>query len=203
MATSHARRDRGSGPFVVKGGEHKGECGVAEEPIVVRAARPGDMEALVGVQHRAFTRVALELDFDPAMMPPVQEDPEGVRAVLAEHPGSVLLVATTGGSDTGTAGRIVGTVRGVPGPGETVEIGRLAVEDGWERRGIATALMSAVEAAFPDARRFELFTGKDATGALHLYESLGYTLMTDVEWTANVPLVWLEKCRSRGVDSRS
>jgi GNAT superfamily N-acetyltransferase len=164
--------------------------------VLVREALPGEVDAAVGVQHRAFRRVAIELSLDPELLPPVRETPADVRGLLADHSGRLLVAV----ADDGT---VVGTVRGVPGEGGTVEAGRLAVEDGWEGRGIGKALMVALEDLFPEAERFELFTGSEARGPLHLYESLGYRVMRDEEVMTGVLLVWLEKCRPPRVDSQS
>jgi ribosomal protein S18 acetylase RimI-like enzyme len=164
--------------------------------LTIREARPEDVGPAVEVQHRAFTRVAIELGFDPALLPPVSETVEEVGALLAER-AARLLVAFAGD------GTLVGTVRGVPGERGTVEVGRLAVEDGWDGRGIRKELMVRLEALFPHADRFELFTGSEAEGPLHLYESLGYRVMRDEEVMTGVRLVWLEKCRAPRVDSHS
>ncbi len=171
--------------------------------LEVREALPEEIDGLVGIQHRAFTRVAAEIGFDPAQMPPVQETAQDVREILRDCPDAVLLAATA--DDPSDPGKRVpvGTVRGVPGSHGTVDVGRLAVEDGWERKGIGRALMVVLEEAFPQAERFELFTGRDATGPLRLYESLGYVLMRDEEVAPHLFLVWLEKCRTGSVDSRS
>jgi GNAT superfamily N-acetyltransferase len=157
-------------------------------PYTVREALPGEVGPAVDVQHRAFRRVALELGFDPEMLPPVRETADEVRALLAERSGRIL---------------VAGTVRGVPGESGTVEVGRLAVEDGWESRGIGKALMAGLEELFPEAERFELFTGSEARGPIHLYESLGYRVMRDEEVMTGIRLVWLEKCRPPRVDSLS
>jgi len=54
--------------------------------------------------------------------------------------------------------------------------------------------MRALEDSYPDAQRFELFTGAMATGPIALYESLGYKLIEPRE-DMGFPLVWFEKCR--------
>jgi GNAT superfamily N-acetyltransferase len=165
-------------------------------PYTVREALPGEVGPAVDVQHRAFRRVALELGFDPEMLPPVRETADEVRALLAERSGRILVAQAADGT-------LVGTVRGVPGESGTVEVGRLAVEDGWESRGIGKALMAGLEELFPEAERFELFTGSEARGPIHLYESLGYRVMRDEEVMTGIRLVWLEKCRPPRVDSLS
>jgi GNAT superfamily N-acetyltransferase len=163
--------------------------------VRVRDALAAEVPQAVEVQHHAFTRIALEMGFDPEYLPPVRETADEVVTLLAERGGRLLVAEAADG-------RLVGTVRGIPGRSGTVEVGRLAVEDGWEGRGIGRALMSTLETRFPDAERFELFTGSEAAGPLHLYESLGYRVMRDEEVMSGVTLVWLEKCRPPRVDSQ-
>ena len=74
----------------------------------------------------------------------------------------------------------------------TVEIGRLVVDDGWLRQGIGSALMELLEASYPEAERFELFTGAEADIPLALYGKRGYREYRR-EQTPGVLLVWLEK----------
>ena len=74
-------------------------------------------------------------------------------------------------------------------------MGRLAVEDGLESSGIGTSLMTALEDAFPDAERFELFTGALAERPLRLYDRLGYSIYERREVASGLELVWLEKRR--------
>jgi ribosomal protein S18 acetylase RimI-like enzyme len=172
-----------------------------ETSYIVRPARADEIDAAVAVQHRAFTRVALMLGFEPQALPPVSETADQVRGLLSAR-DAVLLVAVAPGTRLDEGDEVVvGTVRGVAGDSGTVEVGRLAVDDGWEHRGIGRRLMVMLEDAFPRATRFELFTGSDALGPLRLYDSLGYTVMRNEDVVTNVPLVWLEKCRPRRVDS--
>jgi len=77
-----------------------------------------------------------------------------------------------------------------------VMVRRLAVLPDVRGRGIARALMCALEEAYPRAERFELFTGAMAEGPIALYTSLGYHLIEPRE-DMGFPLVWFEKCRVR------
>lgn len=154
--------------------------------FTVRQAVAEDIEQVVRVQHHAFSRVARELEIDPTGLPPLTEQASDVERQLES--GDRCFVAT------GEDGSVVGAVRAHI-HGDRVEVGRLVVEDGFEGRGIASMLMGALEASFPDVEAFELFTGSNATRALQLYRRLGY-----VEFRRNdvgpVSLVWLEKRQS-------
>ena len=90
-------------------------------------------------------------------------------------------------------GRVVGSVRGEIVDDGTCLIGRLVVQPDSRRSGIARALAVEIEALFPDARRFELFTGHLSTGPLALYESLGYRRFREERVSPTTVLVFLEK----------
>jgi len=151
--------------------------------IVVTEASHPHLASLLAVQHRAFGRVARSFGIDPEVLPPIRESVEDLSRLLST--GMRFFAAWT------PEGRIVGGVRGEE-CGKDVEIGRLVVDDGFERRGIATALMDALECSFPHAERFSLFTGADATEPLALYRARGYAF-TRSETVGPVELVWLEK----------
>jgi ribosomal protein S18 acetylase RimI-like enzyme len=158
----------------------------------IERASASDLPATTAVQRRAFTRVARWIGLPDERMgefPPIAEQVEEVAALVAA--GAVVLKATD------RAGRIVGTVRGTPAPDGSVEIGRLAVDDGLEGRGIGRALMLAIETAFPDTARFTLFTGRDAEGPLRLYRRLGYRVYEERITDSGIALVWLEKHANR------
>lgn len=152
-------------------------------PIQLREARFEELPAVLGVQHRAFARVASEFGLDPQLLEPIREN---VTELQALHEGGTrFLVAVEQG------GAIVGSVRGEELDG-TVLVGRLVVDDGWTRQGIARALMEALEASYPHARRFRLFTGADARIPLALYANLGYRTC-GTEKRGAFELTWLEK----------
>lgn len=137
---------------------------------------------MLRVQHHAFGRVASGLKIDPEALPPLRESLEDLVALFEQ--GVRFYIAESDGE-------IVGSVR-AQSDDATVEVGRLVVEDGWTRRGVATALMRSLEADHPDAARFELFTGAEAHAPLQLYAKLGYR-ETKREDIGPVVLVWLEK----------
>ena len=53
--------------------------------------------------------------------------------------------------------------------------------------------MQAIEARFPAARRYELFTGEKSAGNIRLYERLGYRICRRERLSEQVMLVWMEK----------
>lgn len=88
--------------------------------------------------------------------------------------------------------RIVGSVRGSK-HGSTVSIGRLIVQPEMQGRGVGTKLMTAIETSFPNAGRFELFTGHLSESNLRLYRHLGYTECRRQIVSEKLTLVFMEK----------
>jgi GNAT superfamily N-acetyltransferase len=151
--------------------------------FTTRAARVCDLPGVLAVQHRAFGRVARGLGIPPDRLPPLTESLGDLERLY--DTGIRFFVAVD------TTGAVVGSVRGQL-RGATVEIGRLVVDDGWQRRGVATQLMDLLESDYAEATRFELFTGAQAAEPLALYRKRGYRIdRTDT--VEGVALVWLSK----------
>lgn len=92
------------------------------------------------------------------------------------------------------SGRLIGSVRASDHNG-TCEIGRLIVHPDFQHKGIGTQLMSAIEAEFPNEKRFELFTGSRSAGNIRLYERLGYRIFRTERLSPRIELVFMEKWR--------
>ena len=150
--------------------------------FVIRLARPEESELIASIVREAFQTVADSVGVD---IPPLFESAQDVSAAF--DAGDLVLVADV-------AGQLVGTVRGETMDSGSVMVRRLAVLPQFRGQGIARALMQALETAYPDAKRFELFTGADLRAPVRLYESLGYSHMEPHD-TGGFPLVYLEKCR--------
>ena len=71
-------------------------------------------------------------------------------------------------------GKIVGSVRGYMVEGATAHVSRLIVHPYFWQRGIGTKLVQEIEGRFPDARRFETFTGQKSRHTMEPYQRLGY-----------------------------
>jgi ribosomal protein S18 acetylase RimI-like enzyme len=90
--------------------------------------------------------------------------------------------------------RIVGSVRAKL-CGETCEVAKLSTHPDFQRRGIGTALLHAIENHFPEAARFELFTGEKSASNLRLYERLGYQRLFTREFSPSLSFVHMRKTR--------
>jgi predicted N-acetyltransferase YhbS len=157
----------------------------ARSGVTVRAATPEDLPGVLSVQHEAFGRIARRFGIPLDVLPPTRETLEDLRLLHAGGMRTFVALAD---------GRIVATVRAEVRADGVVEIGRLAVAEGYLRRGIALALMLALEESFPEARRFELFTGAEAAEPLALYRKLGYELFRETA-QGHVGIVWLARDR--------
>lgn len=157
-----------------------------QRSVRVGEADKSDLPSILTVQRQAFGRVARLIGVNETALPPLTETLSDLERLYDS--GMRFFVAKD--SD----GRVIGSVRGTLCHG-TVEIGRLVVATGSERRGVASRLMDCLEESFGD-RRFVLFTGAMATGPLALYRNRGYREFQRDE-AGGVELVWLERPASR------
>lgn len=154
-----------------------------EAPFTVRPAAPEEAGEIASVVRASFQTVAEQIGHD---IEPLHETAESVAATFESR--DCALIAEL------PCGEIIGSVRGATQDDGSVMVSRLAVLPEYRRSGVARALMEALEASYPLAERFVLFTGRDATGPIALYRSMGYE---QIEPPAdNLPfLIWLAKCR--------
>ncbi len=152
------------------------------EPILIETAGRKDAEAILQLQRLAYQSEA-EL-YQDWTIPPLTET---LAELLAEFDRQLFLKAFWGQTL-----RLVGSVR-AHFDGGTCSIGRLIVHPDFQRRGIGSRLMREVESRFPQARRFELFTGHRSVRNLSLYQHLGYSPFREQRLSDQVSLIFLEK----------
>jgi ribosomal protein S18 acetylase RimI-like enzyme len=148
----------------------------------IETATPEDAGEILALIRRAFAPVGEQYG-DPAL-PPLTETLGAFRERFSDH---VVLKAILDG-------RIVGSVLGVM-DGDTCLVGRLVVEPGHQGRGVGRSLAEEIERHFPQAERFELFTGDRSTVTLGLYAALGYRELRRDLVNDRLTLVFLEKRR--------
>lgn len=148
--------------------------------VVIRRASLEELPAIIKIQHSAFEIESRLYGGRP--IPPMWET---VDDVAADWPSTLVLVAEVDG-------QIVGSVRGRL-DGDTCHVGRLSVHPEHQGRGVGTQLMLAVEEAFPQARRFELFTGHLSERNLRLYGRIGYVEFRREPVGDGVWLVYMQK----------
>ncbi len=148
--------------------------------IEIQPATMEDAPAILALQRLAYqTEAAI---YDDYSLPPLVEELDSLRAQFGFKR---ILKAVA-------AGRLVGSVRALQRD-DTCHIERLFVHPDHRRQGIGVALMAAIEAAHPQAARFELFTGHRSADNLRLYERLGYRRFRQERAGDKVTLVFLEK----------
>jgi ribosomal protein S18 acetylase RimI-like enzyme len=152
--------------------------------VAIGPALLGDAETILALQKLAYQSEARF--YNDWKLPPLTQDIESLRE---EFGTSVVLKATT------ASGRLVGSVRARVIDG-TAAIGRLIVHPEYQRRGIGSQLLRAIEAACPGAAKFELFTGSRSEATIRLYQSHGYTITRTEPVTPTLSLTYLEKTRA-------
>jgi len=70
------------------------------------------------------------------------------------------------------------------------------VEPKFQNQGIGTQLISYIEAYFPTAERYELFTGNKSVNNLKLYNKIGYSEFKREPVGDQVLMIYLEKYRN-------
>ena len=149
------------------------------EPIIL-PAHVREAEAILKLQYLCYQTEAVLYD-DYTIAPLTQS----LTDLLSEYDTHTLLVACFGEE-------VVGSVRGQIRE-ETCHIGRLIVHPRFQRRGLGTRLMLAIEEHFGHAARYELFTGHRSENNLRLYYKLGYQRFREEMVSPQLRLVFLEK----------
>ena len=124
--------------------------------------------------------------YNDLSIPPLVQSLESPQGEFATH--TFLSARPVLKFDSGITGAIGGSQSG-----DTCRIGRLIVLPEYQRRGLGSRLMAAIEDAFPAAKRYELFTGHLSEGNLRLYRRLGYKEFRRPQVTASLQFVFLEK----------
>jgi ribosomal protein S18 acetylase RimI-like enzyme len=132
---------------------------VTVEVAPLDLADDATLERLVSVQ-RAGYRVEADL-IGAISLPPLHETPEQLRASGETFLGAYL------------DGELAGAVS-YKRAGDLVDIHRLVIDPKAFRRGLATRLLDALEAAEGDAPAWTVGTGRDNAPARALYERRGF-----------------------------
>ncbi|MFA6357705.1 MAG: GNAT family N-acetyltransferase [Candidatus Omnitrophota bacterium] len=72
-------------------------------------------------------------------------------------------------------GKIIGSVRAYVQQG-TCHIGRVIVHPSYQNYGLGKKLVHQIESRFPQATRYEVFTGHKSRRNIYFYQSLGYKI---------------------------
>ena len=97
-------------------------------------------------------------------------------------------------------GKIIGSVRG-HAVDETAYLSRMMVHPYFRRRGIGRRLLDEIEHCFPQARRFETFTGEQSKRNLFQLAKRGYQPFKTEAFAPGLSWVYLQKERQEAVKS--
>ena len=150
--------------------------------LIIEQAKTQDAAEILALQKLAYRSEAAI--YDDYGIPPLTQTLAEMETDLYRQ---TVLKATIDGL-------IIGSVRAYEQEA-TCYIGRLIVHPDHQNQGIGTQLLQSVEAAFPQAKRFELFTGHKSARNLHLYRKLGYVAFKREPLGDAVTVVFLEKRR--------
>lgn len=146
----------------------------------ITQAKKEDLRDIIELQYLAYQSEA-EI-YNDRNIPPLRQT---LKEVESEFDKGIILKAAD------ENGNIIGSVRAFSENG-SVYIGKLIVHPKQQRQGIGTALLSAIEAFYPD-QRYELFTGSKSVQNIALYERLGYKIYASKKIDDNLEFVYLEK----------
>ncbi len=150
------------------------------EDVEIGPARVEEAEKILKLQRLSYqTEAAL---YDDWTLPPLTQT---LRELLEHYDDHIILAARLGEE-------VIGSIRARLEDG-TCHVGRLVVHPRLQRRGLGTRLMREIEARFPEAARFELFTGHLSEGNLRLYRNLGYEEVREDAISPALRLVYLRK----------
>jgi len=146
---------------------------------IARADR-ADLVRILEVQKQAYWSEAMI--YDDFSIPPLRES---VAELGSSFENCVLLKAEI-------EDLIVGSIR-AERRGQTCLVGRLSVDPKFQKRGIGSGLLGAIESVFPDTNRLELFTGSLSQSNISFYTRHGYLPFRQETLSAAVTLVYMEK----------
>ncbi len=153
--------------------------------IRILQANKNDLEQILELQKECYQAEAkIYNDFS---IPPLTQD---LKSLKKDFENQTILKAEINGE-------LVASVRAFR-KNETCYIGRLIVSPNFQNKGIGKDMMDAIETAFTECKRFELFTGFKSIKNLHLYKKLGYMEFKHLKENKNLTIVFLEKTNIHG-----
>jgi ribosomal protein S18 acetylase RimI-like enzyme len=115
-------------------------------------------------------------------IPPLTQTLEELKN---EYSNSIILKAEENS-------KIIGSIRAYE-KNNICYIGRVIVHPDYQNRGIGKKMMAEIESRFPQAKKFELFTGYKDEKNIYFYTKLGYKIFKEESHGDNLKFVFLEK----------
>jgi ribosomal protein S18 acetylase RimI-like enzyme len=151
-----------------------------ENNIVITRATVKDAAEILKLQKLAFFSEAKR--YDDYSIPPLIETIEDIREAFNIN---IILKATIDGV-------IIGSVRGQL-TDDSCYIGRLIVHPDYQKRGIGSRLMKAIEVEFPQVKKYTLGAGHLSEENIRLYQKLGFVVYSSEKVNDKVTIVYMEK----------
>lgn len=147
--------------------------------MLIINAEVSDAPAILALQKRAYhSEAEINNDFS---IPPLTQTLEQLQSEFAVK---VILKVVVNGEIVGS-----GQVRL---ENNTAFIGRIIVRPELWGQGIGSRILQTLETVFPDAQRFELFTGAKSVNNITLYKNRGYSEFKEA-FVGETRIIFLEK----------
>ena len=152
-----------------------------ENSIFITKAFVKDAPEILKLQKLAYlSEAALYNDYS---IPPLTQTLTETREDFENY---IILKATSDGV-------IVGSVRGQLTEDNSCYIGRLMVHPDFQKRGIGSRLLQAIQDEFKQVKRYILATGQASVDNIRLYNKLGFNQYDTEHMNDKVTIVHLEK----------
>lgn len=135
---------------------------------MIDQAKTTDLPEILDLQREAFFDIAKLMD--NYELPPLFQSVEELHKEFLQ--GIILKYFSKDG-------KIIGSVRGYIDDSNICHIGKLIVSPTQQNQGIGKALMYEIETYFPTCERYTLFTSDETPNTIHLYEKIGYHIVTE------------------------
>jgi GNAT superfamily N-acetyltransferase len=138
------------------------------EGLRIRAAKEGDVEAMLALLHALFS-IEADFSFDP------DKQARGLMRLLSRGDAAQVMVAEHAGSIVGmcTLQCLISTAEG----GEVGLVEDMVIDEAWRGRGIGRRLLEAMEdwARTRGLSRLQLLADRHNRPAFAFYEALGWS----------------------------
>lgn len=140
------------------------------ELINIKLIDERDLEDILILQKNAFMVIAKQMnkyDIQPLL--------QTLQDIRIESQKSIILKYISANN------QIVGSIRGYMDDEHTCHLGKLIVHPDYQNQGVGKALMYEIENYFPSCHKFMLFTSDETPNTLHLYNKVGYQVVSKKE----------------------
>jgi GNAT superfamily N-acetyltransferase len=149
--------------------------------MVIEKASIADAKEILKLQKLAYLSEAKI--YNDYTIPPLTQT---LEETLEDFANCIILKATIGGV-------IIGSVRGQLTDDNSCYIGRLMVHPDFQKRGIGSHLLQAIQDEYKKVNRYILATGQASVDNVRLYQKLGFKQYATERMNDKVTIVHMEK----------